>query len=141
MDIIPKKATGKPGGQIPLAVAGKSGERVKNELRFSGWDFDLLHSFVREQTHRPLLASHKLLIVQSIRILLSKKNWERQKTAVFQDGILIYCIVLCASKPTDHRLAAHKPLLAAHKPLLASHKPLFQPKQRVIHKPAHKTMQ
>ena len=103
MDIIPKKATGKPGGQIPLAVAGKSGERVKNDIDcaintypavskiklrtaencgFSGWDFDLLHSFVREQTHKPLLASHKPL------------------------------------------LAAHKPLLASHKPLLASHKPL-----------------
>ena len=36
-------------------------EGQKRTAVFSGWDFDLLHSFVREQTHRPLLASHKPL--------------------------------------------------------------------------------
>ena len=80
-----------------VAAAGKSGERVKNDIYcaintypavskkklgtaencgFLGRDFDLLHCFVREQTHRPLFA-------------------------------------------------AHKPLFAAHKPLFGTHKPLF----------------
>ena len=113
MDIIPKKATGKPGGQIPLAVAGKSGERVKNDIDctintyltvskkklgtaencgFSGWDFDLLHSFVREQTHRPLLASHKPLLASHKPLLASHKPLPAKTASYPQAGAQNYAI-------------------------------------------------
>ena len=75
MNIIPKKATGKPGWPDP----SRRGRKIRREGQkrtavFSGWDFDLLHCFVREQTHRPLFAAHKPLFPQNSELSTSRRT-------------------------------------------------------------------